>query len=73
MKILQLVSCRGWSSDAYWAARGLNTVGGQEDLPLLSLQKARNLEPAFSLPSMILGGSPGAHRICRAVWSTGGL
>ena len=21
MKILQLVSCRGWSSDAYWAAR----------------------------------------------------
>lgn len=21
MRILQLVSCRGWSSDAYWAAR----------------------------------------------------
>ena len=21
MKILQLMSCRGWSSDAYWAAR----------------------------------------------------
>jgi uncharacterized metal-binding protein len=21
MKILQLLSCRGWSSDAYWAAR----------------------------------------------------
>ena len=21
MKILQIVSCRGWSSDAYWAAR----------------------------------------------------
>jgi error-prone DNA polymerase len=41
--------------DALWAARGLNTVGGQEDLPLLSLQKARNLEPDFSLPSMILG------------------
>ena len=30
-------------------------MGGQEDLPLLSLQKARNLEPDFNLPSMILG------------------
>jgi error-prone DNA polymerase len=41
--------------DALWAARGLNTVGGQEDLPLLSMTKARNLEPDFGLPSMILG------------------
>jgi error-prone DNA polymerase len=41
--------------DALWAARGLNTVGGQEDLPLLSRDKARNLEPDFKLPSMILG------------------
>jgi error-prone DNA polymerase len=41
--------------DALWAARGLNHVGGQEDLPLLSLSKARNLEPDFKLPSMILG------------------
>lgn len=41
--------------DALWAARGLNTVGGQEDLPLLSITKARNLEPDFALPSMILG------------------
>ena len=41
--------------DALWAARGLNTVGGQEDLPLLSLTKARNLEPDFKLPSMVIG------------------
>lgn len=41
--------------DALWAARGLNQVGGQEDLPLLSLARARNLEPDFALPSMILG------------------
>ena len=41
--------------DALWAVRGLNTVGGQENLPLLSLSKARNLEPDFNLPSMIIG------------------
>ncbi|MGV3549921.1 error-prone DNA polymerase [Rhizobium sp.] len=41
--------------DALWAARGLNTVGGQEDLPLLSLTKSRNLEPDFGLPSMVIG------------------
>ncbi|MDB5550250.1 MAG: polymerase [Rhizobium sp.] len=43
--------------DALWAARGLNQVGGQENLPLLSLAKARNLEPDFTLPAMI----PGEH------------
>ena len=41
--------------DALWAARGLNRVGGQENLPLFEIQKARNLEPDFALPSMILG------------------
>jgi error-prone DNA polymerase len=41
--------------DALWAARGLNQVGGQEDLPLLSRPKARNLEPDFKLPAMIIG------------------
>lgn len=41
--------------DALWAARGLNQVGGQEDLPLLSRPKAYNLEPDFMLPSMLIG------------------
>jgi len=41
--------------DALWAARGLNRVGGQENLPLFEVHKARNLEPDFALPSMILG------------------
>lgn len=41
--------------DALWAARGLNHVGDQEDLPLLSMTKARNLEPDFGLPSMMIG------------------
>jgi error-prone DNA polymerase len=41
--------------DALWAARGLNRVGGQEDLPLFSIRKAHNLEPDFRLPPMIMG------------------
>jgi error-prone DNA polymerase len=41
--------------DALWAARGLNRVGGQEDLPLFSIRKAHNLEPDFGLPPMIMG------------------
>ena len=41
--------------DALWAARGLNRVGGQENLPLFEIHTARNLEPDFKLPSMIIG------------------
>ncbi|MBX9458419.1 MAG: error-prone DNA polymerase [Rhizobium sp.] len=41
--------------DALWAARGLNRVGGQENLPLFSIKSAHNLEPDFALPPMIMG------------------
>jgi error-prone DNA polymerase len=42
--------------DALWAARGLNRVGGQEDLPLFeSASIDRTREPDFDLPSMCLG------------------
>ena len=41
--------------DALWAARGLNRVGGQEDLPLFAIRRARNMEPDFHLPGMVLG------------------
>jgi error-prone DNA polymerase len=41
--------------DALWAARGLNRVGGQEDLPLFAISAAHNLEPDFGLPSMVIG------------------
>lgn len=41
--------------DALWAARGLNRVGGQEDLPLFELAEDRTREPDFDLPSMCLG------------------
>lgn len=41
--------------DALWAARGLNRVGGQENLPLFAIRKAHNLEPDFGLPPMIMG------------------
>ncbi|MBP6688578.1 MAG: error-prone DNA polymerase [Hyphomonadaceae bacterium] len=42
--------------DALWAARGLNRVGGQEDLPLFeSASVDRTREPDFDLPSMCLG------------------
>jgi error-prone DNA polymerase len=41
--------------DALWAARGLNRVGGQEDLPLFAIRKAQNLEPDFALPPMVMG------------------
>jgi error-prone DNA polymerase len=41
--------------DALWAARGLNRVGGQEDLPLFSIANDRNHEIDFGLPSMIMG------------------
>jgi error-prone DNA polymerase len=41
--------------DALWAARGLNRVGGQEDLPLFERHEDRTREPDFDLPSMHLG------------------
>lgn len=42
--------------DALWAARGLNRVGGQEDLPLFECATVdRTREPDFDLPSMCMG------------------
>jgi error-prone DNA polymerase len=43
--------------DALWAARGLNRVGGQEDLPLFARSSVIDptREPDFDLPSMHLG------------------
>jgi error-prone DNA polymerase len=42
--------------DALWAARGLNRVGGQEDLPLfMAPASERGKEPDFELPGMALG------------------
>ncbi|MGD9982193.1 MAG: error-prone DNA polymerase [Hyphomonadaceae bacterium] len=41
--------------DALWAARGLNRVGGQEDLPLFERGEDRTREPDFDLPPMLLG------------------
>jgi error-prone DNA polymerase len=41
--------------DALWAARGLNRVGGQEDLPLFQRGEDRTKEADYDLPSMLLG------------------
>lgn len=41
--------------DALWAARGLNRVGGQEDLPLFAQNPDPTREPDFDLPPMCLG------------------
>ena len=41
--------------DALWAARGLNRVGGQEDLPLFSFTANPSQEMNFTLPSMLIG------------------
>jgi error-prone DNA polymerase len=41
--------------EALWAARGLNRVGGQEDLPLFSQAASPAREPDFLLPPMHLG------------------
>jgi error-prone DNA polymerase len=41
--------------DALWAVRGLNRVGGQEDLPLFKPHEDRTREPDFDLPAMHLG------------------
>ena len=41
--------------DALWAVRGLNRVGGQEDLPLFERAYEQTQEPDFDLPAMPLG------------------
>ena len=41
--------------DALWAARGLNRVGGQEDLPLFARVEDPTQEPDFDLPQMPMG------------------
>jgi error-prone DNA polymerase len=41
--------------EALWAARGLNRVGGQEDLPLFSVVADPTREPDVNLPGMPLG------------------
>jgi error-prone DNA polymerase len=41
--------------DALWAVRGLNRVGGQEDLPLFERGEDRTREPDFDLPPMLMG------------------
>jgi error-prone DNA polymerase len=41
--------------DALWAARGLNRIGGQDDLPLFARHEDRTREPDFDLPRMHLG------------------
>lgn len=41
--------------DALWAARGLNRVGGQEDLPLFTIAVDPTREVDYGLPSMLLG------------------
>jgi len=41
--------------DTLWAVRGLNRVGGQEDLPLFAQKQDPAKEPDFDLPPMLLG------------------
>ncbi|HRE43416.1 MAG TPA: error-prone DNA polymerase, partial [Terricaulis sp.] len=41
--------------DALWAVRGLNRVGGQEDLPLFAQAHDPTREPDFDLPGMSMG------------------
>ncbi|HWA00191.1 MAG TPA: error-prone DNA polymerase [Caulobacterales bacterium] len=41
--------------DALWAVRGLNRVGGQEDLPLFAQTQDPTREPDFELPAMPVG------------------
>jgi error-prone DNA polymerase len=41
--------------ESLWAARGLNRVGGQEDLPLFAQSAASSHEADFELPAMALG------------------
>ena len=41
--------------DALWTARGLNRVGGQEDLPLFAFGADPTKEADYGLPSMLIG------------------
>jgi error-prone DNA polymerase len=41
--------------EALWAARALNRVGGQEDLPLFVREEDPTKEPDYDLPPMLLG------------------
>ncbi len=41
--------------DALWAARGLNRLGGQEDLPLFGLAQTPAPQTDFALPPMSIG------------------
>jgi error-prone DNA polymerase len=41
--------------DALWVARGLNRVGGQEDLPLFSITVDPTREVDYKLPPMLIG------------------
>ena len=41
--------------NALWAARGLNRIGGQEDLPLFEQARMPARQPDFALPPMLLG------------------
>ncbi len=40
---------------ALWAVRGLRRSGDKDDLPLLAFESAREHEPDFALPPMLLG------------------
>ena len=40
---------------ALWAVRGLRRSGDKDDLPLLAFESAREREPDFALPPMLLG------------------
>jgi error-prone DNA polymerase len=41
--------------EALWAVRGLRRAGDKDDLPLLAFDAAREHEPDFALPPMLLG------------------
>jgi error-prone DNA polymerase len=41
--------------EALWAVRGLRRAGDKDDLPLLAFDSAREREPDFALPPMLLG------------------
>ena len=52
MRVLQLLSCRGWSSDAYWAARAtqeLTRRGHTVTLGCRSGTEARVIERARAM------------------------
>ena len=58
MKVLQIVSCRGWSSDAYWAARvsvELERAGQTgPNAELLALNRTQNGLVLHTIGSLLL-------------------